>query len=74
VFASEIDDLGSCWGNTVQALAQWWHPVASSEALDVCYWAIDHASYRRIHMAIKTGSNLPLFFVVVDFIVGHSLS
>jgi hypothetical protein len=47
--------------------------VASSEALDVRYWAMHHALYRRIRMAIKTASNLPLFFVVVNFIVGHNL-
>jgi hypothetical protein len=48
VFASEINDLGGRWGNTVQALAQYWHPVASSEALDVIYQEMHHASYRRI--------------------------
>jgi hypothetical protein len=47
--------------------------VASSEALDVCYWAMRHASYRHIHMAIKIASNLALFFFVVDFTVGHNL-
>jgi hypothetical protein len=47
--------------------------VASSEALDVRYRAMHHASYRRICMAIEIASNLPLFFVVVDFIVGHNL-
>jgi hypothetical protein len=47
--------------------------VASSEALDVRYWAMCHASHRRIRMAIKIASNLPLFFVVLDIIVGHNL-
>jgi hypothetical protein len=47
--------------------------VASSEALDVRYQAMRHALYRCIRMAIKIASNLPLFFVVVDFIVGHNL-
>jgi hypothetical protein len=47
--------------------------VASSEALDVRYWAMCHELYRHIHMAIKIASDLPLFFVVVDFIVGHNL-
>jgi hypothetical protein len=46
--------------------------VASSEALDVRYWVMRHASYHRIHMAIEIASNLP-FFVVIDFIVGHNL-
>jgi hypothetical protein len=47
--------------------------VASSEALDVRYRVMRHTFYRRIRMAIETASNLPLFFVVVDFIVGHNL-
>jgi hypothetical protein len=47
--------------------------VASSKALIVRYWAMRHASYRRIRMAIKIATNLPLFFVVVNFIVGHNL-
>jgi hypothetical protein len=47
--------------------------VASSEALDVRYQVMCHALYRRIHMAIKIASDLPLFFVVVNFIVGHNL-
>jgi hypothetical protein len=47
--------------------------VASSEALDVCYRAMCHALYRCIRLAIKNASDLPLFFVVVDLIVGHNL-
>jgi hypothetical protein len=47
--------------------------VASSETLDVRYWAMRHALYLLIHMAIKIASDLPLFFIVVDFIVGHNL-
>jgi hypothetical protein len=47
--------------------------VASSEALDVRYQAMHHASYRRIRVAIKIASNLSLFFVGVNFIVGHNL-
>jgi hypothetical protein len=47
--------------------------VASSEALDVGYRAMRHALYRRIRMAIKIASNLSLFFIVINFIVGHNL-
>jgi hypothetical protein len=47
--------------------------VAFTEALDVRYWVMHHALYRRIRMAIVIASNLPLFFVVIDFIVGHNL-
>jgi hypothetical protein len=57
----------------VQALARWWYPVAYSEALDVRYWEMCHALYRRIRMAIKIASDSLLFFVVIDFIVGHNL-
>jgi hypothetical protein len=48
--------------------------VASSEALDVRYRVMRHALYCRIRMAIKIAINLPAFFVVVDFIVGHNHS
>jgi hypothetical protein len=47
--------------------------VASSEALDVRYWEMRHASYSNICMAIKIAINLPLCFVGVDFIVGRNL-
>ena len=49
----------------MQALARWQHPVASSEARDVLYWA----SYRRIRMAIEIASYLPSFFVVVNLLL-----
>jgi hypothetical protein len=48
--------------------------VASSKAWDVLHRAMCPASYRRIHMAIKIASDLPAFFVVVNFIVGHNRS
>jgi hypothetical protein len=48
-----------------QALYQWRHLVASSEALDVLHWAMHPASYCRIRMAIEIASNLPAFFFVV---------
>jgi hypothetical protein len=35
-------------------LAQWQHPVASPEALDLLHWAMRAVMYRRIAMAIKT--------------------
>jgi hypothetical protein len=47
--------------------------VASSEALDVRYLAMHHALYRRIRIAIKIAGDLPLFFVVLYFILGHNL-
>jgi hypothetical protein len=74
VFAAKINDLGGRRGNTVQALAHWRHPVASSKAWDVLHWAMRPASYHCICMANKIASNLPSFFVVVNFIIGHNHS
>jgi hypothetical protein len=49
--------------------------VASSKAWDVMlHWVMHPASYRRIRMAIEIASDLPAFFVVVNFIVGHNRS
>ncbi len=42
-------------------LAQWQHPVASSEALDLLHWAMHAVTYRRIAMAIKTVTFLGVF-------------
>ena len=58
----------------VQALAQWQHPVASSEALDVLHWAMCPALHRRIPMAIKIASVFPAFVCIFDFFVDHNHS
>ncbi len=50
----------------MQALDQWQHPVASSEALDVLYRAMRPVSYRCIAMAIEIAIDSPAFFVAVD--------
>jgi hypothetical protein len=42
-------------------LAQWWHPVASSKALDLLCKAIHMVLYRRTAMAIKTASFVGVF-------------
>jgi hypothetical protein len=42
-------------------LAQWWHPVAFSEALDLLHWAMCAVMYRPIAMAIKTATFLGEF-------------
>jgi hypothetical protein len=47
--------------------------VASSEALDVRNWAMRPALYRLIRIAIEIANKLPLFFVVLNLIVGHNL-
>jgi hypothetical protein len=59
----EFVDHGDRRGDTAQALAQWLHPVASSEALDVLYRAMCPASYRCITMAIEIVVDLPAFFL-----------
>jgi hypothetical protein len=52
VFSTEFVDNGGRGGDAMRALAQWRHPVASSEDLDVLYQAIRPASHRPIRMAI----------------------
>jgi hypothetical protein len=42
-------------------LAQWRHPVASSEALDLLHWEMHAVTYQHISMAIKTASFLGVF-------------
>jgi hypothetical protein len=61
---NEFIDHGSRQGNTAQALAQWRHPVASSEVLDVLYWSMHPALYRCIAMAIEIASKLPSFLLL----------
>ena len=55
VFKEFVDHCGP-WGNVAQALAQWHHPVASSEAQDVRHWAIHPALHHCIRMGIKIPS------------------
>jgi hypothetical protein len=62
----EFFDHGGRQGDTAQALAQWRHPVASNEALDMLYRAMRPASYPCIAMAIEIAIDLPAFFVAVD--------
>ncbi len=47
-----------------QVLVQWWHPVASSEALDLLHWVMCAVSYRHIAMTIEMASFVGVF---VDF-------
>jgi len=62
----EFFSHGGRWGNTSQAIDRWRHPVASSKALDVLYWAMHPASYGCIAMAIEIASKSPAFFVAID--------
>jgi hypothetical protein len=56
-YSTKIDGQGSHWGDTVQALAQWRHPVASREALNFLYQGMCTALHWHIAMAIETASN-----------------
>jgi hypothetical protein len=49
------------WLLLAAILAQWRHPVASSEALDLLHQVICAVTYRRITMAIKTASFVGVF-------------
>jgi hypothetical protein len=55
-----------------QVLAQWWHPLPSSEALNLLYWAMHTVLYRRIAMAIETASKVGVLFdcCFVDYCPG----
>jgi hypothetical protein len=74
MLSTKIVDHGSCCSNAMQALVQWWHPVASSEAQDVLHRAMCPASYHRIRMAIKIASDLPAFFIDGDSMFIHNVS
>ena len=71
---NEFIDHGGRQGNTAQALTQWQHPVASSEALDVRYRAMRPTSYSRIRMAIKIASDLPFFVLVADLLLPTAIA
>jgi hypothetical protein len=64
---NKIVDHGGHRGDKAQALARWWHPVASSEAPDV-------ASYRCIAMAIEIVVDLPAFFVSLISLFATTIS
>jgi hypothetical protein len=62
-----IQNIGKnrCWHVQMmlleQMLAQWWHPVASSEALDLLHRAMRAALYFSIALVIKTASFVRVF-------------
>ncbi len=62
VFHQNCDNVGR-QSSTVQTLAQWRHPVASSETLDVLHEAMHPASHRHNPMVIKIASNFLLFLL-----------
>jgi hypothetical protein len=50
-----------------QILAQWQHPVASTESLDIRHLVMHAVLYRRTATAIKMASKVGAFFVVLVF-------
>jgi hypothetical protein len=52
----KIVEHGGRRGNTLRALARWWHLVALHEATDVLHWAMRPTLHRRISMAIEIAS------------------
>ncbi len=74
MFSAEIVDHVGRRGNVMQALAQWRHPVASSEALDVLHRVIWPAPYHRIRMAIEVASDLPAFVVVANSLLPTNIA
>jgi hypothetical protein len=65
---NEFVNHGGRRGDTAQALAQWLHQVASSEAPDVIYLVICPASYHCITMAIEIAIDSPAIYVAVDLL------
>ena len=63
MFLTNIIDHGGHRGNVMRALAQWRHPVASSEIQDVLHRAMRPASHHRIRMAIKITNIWRVFLV-----------
>jgi hypothetical protein len=57
VYFNEFVDHGDHKGITAHELAQWRHPVASSEALDMLYRAMHPTLYRCIAGAIEITSD-----------------
>jgi hypothetical protein len=51
----------SDWCLSERVLARWWHPVASSEALDLLYWAMHGLLYQRTAATMKMASFLGVF-------------
>jgi hypothetical protein len=72
VFFFKIVNHGGCQGDMAQALAQWQHLVALHEATDVLHGVMHPTSHRRICMAIEITSFRCVFFVAVNFVVGHN--
>jgi hypothetical protein len=71
---NEFVNHGGRRSDTAQALAQWLHPVASSEAPDVIHRAMRPASYHCIATAIEIAIDSPAFFVAVDLLLPTTIA
>jgi hypothetical protein len=57
------------WLHLLAAIVtRWQRPVASNEALDLLYWAMQVVSYRRTATAIKMASKVGLFLSSFRFL------
>jgi hypothetical protein len=74
IFELALRHHGGCQEDTAQTLARWWHPVASSKALDVLHRAMHSASHQRTPVVIKIASSFPASFCIVNFVVAHNHS
>ncbi len=64
---TEIDGHGVLRGDTGRILTRWRYPEASRVALDLLYWVMRSAPYRRIRMAIEMAREAGPFISFVDF-------
>ena len=69
MFSTEIVDHGGR-----RALAQWWHPLASSEVLVVLHPAMHPESDRHIRMVVEIVIDLPAFFVASILLLATTIS
>ena len=74
MFSTKIVNQGGRHGNAMQALTQWQHPLASSEALVVLHWAMRPALHRCIRMVVEIVVKLPAFFVASISLLATTIS
>jgi hypothetical protein len=70
----KVVNHGGCRGDTVCALARWWHLVALHEAKDALHWEMHIAPYPPGGMVIEIIVDLATFFVIVDSMFAHNHS
>ncbi len=62
----------SCWGDTEQVVDQWWHPGASSVALDLLHRAMPCVLLQPVRMAIEMASGGGALFSIINFCLNIS--